>query len=224
MKLQMLKSLTTLALSVTLTLMLCLPTQVAYAQPEDANIGLELTPTFGFMFGGRLRGYDGEINVEDGFTYGVTLSKAIRPGTWVEFNWNGMHTMARYRDYFEFTNDENFDMNIDYFLISSTQYWRSGSDNILPFGTIGVGASVHTIENSVNFYDGSEWFFSMQFGLGAKIHLNKRIGIRLQGRMLMPVTWGGVNLWCGTGGCGTGVYTTSSILQGDLSGGLIFRF
>ena len=69
-----------------LAFVLSLPAQEAWAQPENANIGLELTPTFGYMFGGRLRGYDGEINVEDGFTYGVTLSKAIRPGTWIEFN------------------------------------------------------------------------------------------------------------------------------------------
>ena len=207
-----------------LAFVLSLPAQEAWAQPENANIGLELTPTFGYMFGGRLRGYDGEINVDDGFTYGVTLSKAIRPGTWIEFNWNGMQSMAQYRDYFEFTNDEQFDMVVNYFLISSKQTWRTGTDNIRPFGTIGLGASVHTIKNSVNFYDGDEWFFSMQFGLGTNIDLNERIGIRLQGRMLMPVMWGGVNLWCGTGGCGTGVYTTSSILQGDLSGGLVFRF
>ncbi len=88
MKLQMLKTLASLASTAVLTLMLCMPSQVAYAQPEDANIGVELTPTFGYMFGGRLRGYDGEVNVDNGFTYGVTLSKAIRPGTWIELNWN----------------------------------------------------------------------------------------------------------------------------------------
>lgn len=203
-----------------------LPCNQLSAQPEDANIGIEIAPMFGYMFGGKLRGYDGELNVGDGFTYGIRASKAVGPGTWVEFSWNGMHTDARLRDYYSPEYDQFFDMDVNYYLLSYLQYWQVGIENVHPFGIMGVGASSHKLTKTSGdrFGDDTEWFFSASFGLGAKIFLNQRIGIRLQGRMLMPITWGGVNLWCGTGGCGGGVYTTSSILQGDLSGGLIFRF
>ena len=183
-----------------------------------------MTPTFGYMFGGKLRGYNGEINVGDAFSYGITVGKEVAPGTVAEFSWSGMQAESRLRDFYDFTVDENFDMKVNYYLLGVTQYWRSGADNILPYGLMSFGASSHEISNSVNIANSTEWFFSMGFGMGAKILLSDRIGIRLQGRFLMPVMWGGGSFWCGTGGCGAGLSVTSGMVQGDLTGGLIFRF
>ena len=205
-----------------LAVVLVYPTDGLRAQ--SSGIGVEVTPTFGYMFGGKLRGYNGEIDVGDAFSYGVTVSKEVAPGTLAEFSWSGMHAESRLRDFYDFTTDENFDMKVNYYLLGVTQYWQAGSDNIFPYGLMSLGASSHEVSNSVNIANSTEWLFSMGFGLGAKIFLSERIGIRLQGRFLMPVMWGGVNLWCGTGGCGTGVSVTSGMLQGDLTGGLIFKF
>ena len=131
-----LKSIGSLATALLLAVMFA-PTNQLSAQPEDANIGIEITPMFGYMFGGKLRGYDGELNISNGFTYGVRASKAVGPGTWVEFSWNGMHTDARLRDYYSGEYDQIFDMDVNYYLLSYLQYWQTGVDNVHPYGILG---------------------------------------------------------------------------------------
>ncbi len=199
---------------------LCLPTSALEAQPEGYT-GFEITPTVGYMFGGKLRGYNGELNISDEFSYGIRLSKALNYGTAIEFSWSSMQAEATLRSFYE-SSGERFDMGVNYFLLGVSQAWE-GSDAVQPFGIMGLGASVFSAKGNESVASGDEWFFSAEFGLGVKVHISDFIGLRFQGRFLLPMMWGGAGLWCGSGGCGGGYYTTSAILQGDLSVGLIFK-
>jgi len=53
------------------------------------------------------------------------------------------------------------------------------------------------------------------------IWFSDRIGIRLQGRLLMPLYFAGAGVYFGSGGSGLSVGAGSTILQGDLTAGLI---
>ena len=54
-----------------------------------------------------------------------------------------------------------------------------------------------------------------------------KIGIRAQGRFLIPITFSGAGMYCGIGtggsGCSIGTSGWGTILQGDISGGLVIR-
>ena len=52
---------------------------------------------------------------------------------------------------------------------------------------------------------------------------SEKVGIRLQGRLLMPMYFAGVGLPAGTGGGGVSVNSAIPILQGDLTAGLVLQ-
>jgi hypothetical protein len=72
------------------------------------------------------------------------------------------------------------------------------------------------------------WRFAIGIGAGMKVMFTERIGIRLQGRLLMPMYFAGVGFYAGigTGGASSGLSlnTGSVIFQGDFQGGLVFAF
>jgi len=61
----------------------------------------------------------------------------------------------------------------------------------------------------------------MTLGGGVKIWLSDRIGIRAQGRLLLPMMWAGAGLSVGTGGTGFSLGAGTAMVQGDFTGGLI---
>ena len=198
----------------------------AYAQPEGALKGIEITPYAGYMWGGKQRYYNGEFKIDGAFTYGVMLSYSPRPGTWVEFAYSGAQTQGRTILGGEVGVEEDFDIGVNYFLIQGRQIWRTGAEDIRPFGIMGLGAAYYNGQSDNS--EGDVWSFAMSFGLGLIYDVSDRIGIRIQSRLLMPLTFGGIGFGCGIGtgggGCGGGVSTYATMLQGDVGGGLVFRF
>jgi hypothetical protein len=94
-----------------------------------------------------------------------------------------------------------------------------------PFVTAGIGVAVWAPKtSSLN----TKTQFSGILGGGLKLWLTDALGIRLQATMLMPMVYNGFGFGCGigTGGasCGSNLYTRITPIQGDFSGGLVFRF
>ncbi len=52
---------------------------------------------------------------------------------------------------------------------------------------------------------------------------SERVGVMLRGRLMMPMYFGGVGIYAGTGGAGVGVSSVVAPLQGDFNGGLIIK-
>jgi len=187
----------------------------------------EIAPMVGFQFGGHVNFYEGEFRIYDNMNYGGYANVLIRPNTRIEFGYSLMSTTASFRPYSSFVGDYNRwdgDVNVNYFFI--------GSMNELPVSekvTLFAGASLGTAYMSVNT-SGMEdvWRFAVGIGGGMKVMFSDRVGIRLQGRLLMPMYFAGVGFYAGigTGGASSGLSlnTGSVMFQGDFQGGLVFAF
>jgi len=83
-----------------------------------------------------------------------------------------------------------------------------------------LGATQYTFDGYSD-----QWFFSVALGGGAMIDISDALGIRLQGRFLLPLTFSGVGCGIGTGGasCGGGAGFWAPMLSDDLSAGLYIK-
>lgn len=181
----------------------------------------EITPFGGYMFGGKMRFYEGDFKIQDNATYGILLDAEIAPGTKIELFWSQMNTTAEFRAGFGYEDlrIDPFDINVGYIQVGSLR--EIDYDNIKPFGIITLGTTYFSPQGTR--YD-QTWKFSTTLGGGAKIFFTDRIGIRLQGRLMLPMFWGGAGLSVGSGGAGFTVGAGTSMVQGDFSAGLIFAF
>ncbi len=55
------------------------------------------------------------------------------------------------------------------------------------------------------------------------IYLTERLGLRLQGRFMIPMYFDGLGFGIGTGGVSGGAVFGAYALQGDFSGGIVLR-
>jgi hypothetical protein len=110
---------------------------------------------------------------------------------------------------------------------ASQEYWMFGilkevdMDQLRPFGGILFGWT--TIRPKDSTYQNASKF-SVGLEGGVKYFFNDVVGIMVHARLLLPVQWVGAGFSIGTGGTGAGLTTGSSIIQGDIGGGLIIAF
>ena len=183
---------------------------------------IEITPQIGYQMNGKAYFYQGDITVEDAASYGITIGIPVDWDTYAEFSYSRSDAnatfFAKHPDY----TDDKFEMASNYFLLSGNK--QSGTETVVGYGGFALGAAWFDSKTSrVN----DVWRFAASLQAGAKLYLSDRIGIRLQGRLLLPLYFAGGGLYCGVGGggsgCGVGVSSTSTIVQGDISAGLIFQ-
>lgn len=183
---------------------------------------VEITPFGGYQFGGKLQFYEGDLKINDGGNYGVALDVEVAPDTKVEIFWSQMNTTGQFRPTYgyEYLGSDPFDVNVGYIQIGSVR--EMALDNVRPFGAFTLGTTYFIPKNTSGqiAYD-DEWVFSVTLGGGAKIMFSDRVGIRLQGRLMLPMFWGGAGFTVGTGGSGFTVGAGTSMVQGDFTGGLI---
>ncbi|MCB0806158.1 MAG: hypothetical protein KDC05_10200 [Bacteroidales bacterium] len=180
---------------------------------------IEITPYGGYMFGGKFRFYEGELKINDNPDFGISLDYEIAPEMKITLAWSQMNTSARFKPYYgyDYLRIDPFDVNVGYIQVGTVR--EVDLDNVTPYGSLTVGAAYFTPQN-VRYEQ--TWKFAATLGGGAKIWLSDRVGLRLQGRLMMPMFWGGVGFSVGSGGAGFTVGASTSMVQGDLTGGLIF--
>jgi hypothetical protein len=183
---------------------------------QSSEGGLEIYGTYGYMFGGYLRTYNGKLNIDDNDNFKVGLNYTVAPGTQLEIHWmhqSSVATITEYGAIFDYV--ERFDLNTEYIQIGVLKELKDGP--VRPFGKFTMGTAIYSPQT--NSYD-ELWRFAITMGGGFKANLSEKVGIRISGSMMMPVYFAGLGFWCGTGGCSTGVSAGSAILQGELSAGL----
>lgn len=182
----------------------------------------EVSPLVGYQFGGRFRMYEGDLKIKDDMNYGLAVSTKMAQDTRLEFIWTSMQTSAKFKPYYgyDFLDIGRFNVNINYYQLGGVREFPSGGA-VVPFGEFTLGA-VQFTPSDVNVSE--SWRFSVALGGGAKFWLSDHIGIRLQGRLLMPLYFQGISFYAGTGGSGMGVGAGVPIIQGDFLAGLIFAF
>lgn len=180
---------------------------------------VEITPMYGFQYGGKLSAARGEFKTKSSANYGVNLDIVHDklPVT-ITLYWLEAQTTGQYNSYSGIERN-SFDMTNTYYQLGVTKNLKEGT-NVIPFTTITIGAA-DFVPKGVNL--SSELMFSATLGAGVKVYLSERFGLRFHAKMLLPFQWGGAGLWCGTGGCGIGAGASTSFVQGDVGGGLIIR-
>lgn len=187
---------------------------------------IEITPLIGYQFGGRVNFYEGEFKMDDNMNFGVDINFLVRQNQRFEISYSRMSTQAHFRPYNTFIGDYNRwdgDVNINYILIGSHTEIPL-SEKLRLFGGVSVGATILGVPQT-NVSD--VWRFGLGVTGGVKIAVNDRIGIRLQGRLLMPMYFAGVGFYAGigTGGASSGLSMNGGVIafQGDFQGGLYFK-
>ncbi|NCA86794.1 MAG: hypothetical protein EOM83_14705 [Clostridia bacterium] len=207
---------------VAFTLLFFLAPVVSQAQAQ-----IEVSPFAGYMFGGSLKLYEGKLKAENAANYGVAVDFKIAPDMQIELMWTQMNTEAQFNTYYGYDNlaTRKFDLNVGYIQIGSVR--EMDFDKVHPFAVVSLGTT-YFIPSNVTYLDGtptdvdSEWKFSMTVGGGAKIWISDKVGIRLQGNLMLPMFWGGAGFTVGTGGAGFTLGAGTSMVQGSFTGGLIF--
>jgi hypothetical protein len=179
------------------------------------------------MFNSKVRTYYGQFRVDDKANYGGHLSIALAPETFVELTYNRSDTRVQYD---RWGPSQPFDLSVEYYQVGGLQEVALGSDVIVPFGTVSLGATRFNVQGDIDlegegvqYYSTDTWAFSAVLAGGAKIFLHERIGIRLQARLGMPMLFNGLYLGIGTGGVSSGASMRVPMVSFDLSAGVFLR-
>ena len=184
--------------------------------------GVEIVPFAGYMFGGSVNYYEGKLKIDNGVNYGVSILVPMHQLLDIEINYTRMDGKASFSKYAGYPLLENKEttMATNYIQIGGISKFYSQNTKVTPFGSLSLGATWYSPTDG-SFQD--VWRFSVAAGLGVKVMFSERIGIMLRGRLLMPMYFGGVGIYAGTGGSGVSVNSVVAPLQGDFNGGLIIK-
>ncbi len=185
----------------------------ALAQTEIFGFG-------GYMTYSSVAVREGDLQFKDGPNYGFGIDVAIQRGVFVELNYTHNQTSVRLKRFNGF-NEDLFDMNTHYFQIGAQyEFKKSPKQKAFPYTLATLGATLFDAKDPTL---SDEWRFSVAFGGGGKFYLSDKIGLRLQARMLLPMTFSGGGAWCGTGGCSVGLGAWAVIVQFDFTVGVFIR-
>ena len=182
----------------------------------------EVAPVLGYTFSGKVDNGYGTYDVSNAFLFGGRLDVQLTDLSYIELSFRRNDPMTTYTNYTE-NQISDFETGQAHYMIG---YLREFNDNkIKPYGVISAGTSRYWTKGSV--YNDRKWYFSTEFGIGAKMFFNDHIGIRAQASVTTPWDFAGGGMWwgIGTGGGGGSANLTFGvpIAHWDLSGAIIFR-
>ncbi len=185
----------------------------------------EITPFYGYQLNGKVIGYQGDLNIRDASAYGMMLDFTVRPGMQVELFYSRSDTRADFVEY-RGPTVKLTDVSVNYLQLGFLRTVKK-MNNISVYGIGSLGTTLFSpsgdryAEGPADIYYEDWWLFSVTVGGGAKIMFSEKVGLRLEGRLMMPITWAGGGFMIGTGGSGFYLGGGSAILQAGLSAGLV---
>jgi hypothetical protein len=179
---------------------------------------LELSPTVGYLFGGKLPTSEGELSVPAALSFGAMGSVRLRPGGFLELIYLRQHSELRLRQ--GGFNEKQSDLHSSYWMIGGRQE-APKQGPATPWASLLFGATHVKPQDTNNAIgDQSIWNFAGMFNAGIKIPLGDRLMAQLLGRIIYTSVWNSSTWWCGIpGGCAVGV-NSSGYFQGDFSAAL----
>lgn len=185
-----------------------------------------VTPYAGWVFGGKASTLDGDLRIRESADYGFNLdfpyqgSKTVR----MRFSYSTYDTTVEERIALTGEVNELFDLRVDQYQLGGTKLISDhGRLQTYGLGTFGLTHFAPHNSRTATRYS-SETLFSMNFGVGMDVMLTKRLGLNLQGRLLLPFNYYGGSLFCGSGGCNIGISGGSSLMQADVTAGMVVKF
>jgi opacity protein-like surface antigen len=181
---------------------------------------IEITPFYGYQLNGKVIGYEGDLNIRDAASYGAMIDITVQRGMQVELYYSRSDTRG---DFVAFRGPTYrlTDLSVNYFQIGFLRTVKKVK-NVTLYGIGSLGATLFAPsgesynETPRTYYFEDWWLFSITAGGGAKVWLSEKVGLRFEGRVMMPITWAGGGFMVGTGGSGFYLGRGSAILQASM--------
>ncbi len=202
------------------SLLLCVAALVL-ALPVSAQVDIAVQT--GYSFGALVSTPYEQVRLDPSQWYGATVDYHLRRDISLEVSYvyrSGTITERTGSPWQPGRTAVIGDLETHYLQGGTIKTFHSSSDVVVPFigGHVGLSWFTSTIQGT-----STDVFLAVSGVGGAKIYLTDNIGLRLQGRLLMPLFWGSLGFFCGTGGCSAGAGGSGTV-EGELSGGLFFSF
>lgn len=185
---------------------------------------IEASFSYGYRFGGRMQvrvdNEWGEFRVSDSEAISADLRLAIGDGgSKITMNYTRQATSIDFVPRNVFDREQLFAANIEYYSIGIV---RGGTQSLgfNPFGSFSLGVGVLSPRNTELR---NEVRLAGVLGGGFNYFFTEKVGLRMSVGILTPFQFGGAGMFCGGGGCSVGVGASSTILQGDISAGVVVR-
>ena len=178
---------------------------------------VEITPFYGYQFGGQFNAIEGRLNIRDTDNFGaiIDIEVPVRKGLFAEIYYSRQKTILEIQESSFTPKEDIFSMIMEYYQAGGLYEEKIGK--FRPFGMAGIGIiRFHPLH--VNIPD--EYCFSANITFGAKIQLVRRLGLRLQGSLLMPLQFSDGSIFCQNGTCTITLSGGTVILQGNVFAGL----
>jgi hypothetical protein len=195
----------------------------AYVSAQEKKF--EIAGTYSYMWAGSFEGYEGEIRLEDGGEWGGSIDFAFRPDAMIELSYSNSASHATFQRYVYGVGStpslDNIDnpVTIQYFQLGSIYQVPKGKAQ--PFIGLHLGAALFHPSGSVQGLTlEDKWSFAASLTGGVKIYMSEKFGLRMQGRLLLPMYFSGGGVFVGTGGASVGVSAGIPIVQGDIGAGI----
>lgn len=185
----------------------------------------EITPLAGYTFSGEADNGYGAYDIENAFLYGARLDVQVTDLSYVELSFRRNDPGITYTPAAVNTTYE-FKSGTAHYMVGFLHEF--GNKKIKPFGLISAGTSRYWIKEESSVDENyRQWFFSTEFGLGAKIFINENLGLRLQAAVTTPWDFAGGGMYWGVGGGGASAGGSMTfgipVAHWDLSAGVIIR-
>ncbi len=200
------------------------PAPRPYSSQESKKKGrVELSPVIGYKWWGTMEIVGGDLEIDSSPSYGAVLNvQAVGSGkanSMIELHYSRQDTTLRL-DPGIGPSVRLFDLAVEHYQIGGVGEIvqpAGGEKKVVPFtvGTLGMtrySAKAGGIDD--------EYKFSFTFGLGVKVKINPRMGLRFHGRLITTLINTSAGLFCGTGGC-AGSVSGDTVFQSELGAAFV---
>lgn len=183
---------------------------------------VEVAVSYGYRFGGSLpvwvdNSY-GELRVNESDAFSGDLRYRVG-GTVLTASYTRQSSSVDLVGSGFFDRERLFDTNIEYITVGGCRGAHSDV-GFNPFTCMEMGVGILTPQRSDLR---NEVRISARLSGGFNYFFTEKVGLRMSLGLLTPLQFGSAGIFCGGGGCNVGVGSSSQILQGDLSGGIVVR-
>ena len=202
----------------------------------SAQMKLEINPFAGYYIASDLyNGYStsgsGNVELKNSFMWGGRLI-ASSPRGGLEFAYTRTGSdVSLHKVLAGQPSSDIGRLNIDNYDLNFIGYQPSGNPRVQPFGLIGFGWAIthpelnseFSIANAGFKEPDSEVLFNFNFGIGTKIEMNEKLGLRIEGRWRVTDTaiTTSSGIWCDPYGyCYS--YASDWYNSGELIGGITY--
>lgn len=178
----------------------------------------EIIPFGGYQTSARIEAYQGSLRISDAFNYGAALDFKFSEGYKVELSYSRMETDLTYL--LNNTSQPLSDLAVQYLSIGGLLEINP-KERIVPFIKVAFGRTIYQpIADTI----ATEHVMHFDISTGVKFFVSEHIGFRFQASLLLPVFIDGTYFEEAVPPPGQGIKTEISGIQGDFTGGVIFKF